>query len=84
MFKKYKIVCIPENDNHKRFILGQLGTRALLAIGLNPSTANEHKLDPISRNIKTIAQNYNFDDWWLTNQYAQRTPKPNLKSLKAI
>ena len=53
MFKNNKIVCIPENDKHKRFLLGQHGTRELLAIGLNPSTANEHKL-VTSRNIKAI------------------------------
>ena len=25
MFKDYKILCIPENDAHKRFLLGQRG-----------------------------------------------------------
>ena len=83
MFKNDKIVCIPENDKHKRFLLGQRGKRELLAIGLNPSSANEHKLDPTSRNIKTIAQNYDYDGWWLTNLYALRTPKPDLLPLKA-
>ena len=83
MFKDDKIVCIPENDKHKRFLLGQRGTRELLAIGLNPSTANERKLDPTSRNIKTIAKNYNYDGWWLTNLYALRTPKPHLLPLKS-
>ena len=78
-----KIICIPKNDSHKRFLLGQRGTRELLAIGLNPSTANEHKLDPTSRNIKTISQNYDYDGWWLTNLYALRTPKPELLPLKA-
>ena len=51
-----KIICIPKNDSHKRFLLGQHGTRELLAIGLTPSSANEHTLDPTSRNIKTIAE----------------------------
>ena len=78
-----KIICIPKNDSHKRFLLGQHGSSELLAIGLNPSTANEHKLDPTSRNIKTIAQNYDYDGWWLTNLYALRTPKPDLLPLKA-
>ena len=77
------IICIPKYDNHKRFLLGQHGTRELLAIGLNPSSANEHKLDPTSRNIKIIANNNDYDGWWLTNLYAFRTPKPNLLPLKA-
>tara|TARA_B100001109_G_C18788723_1_gene439026 strand:- start:156 stop:494 length:339 start_codon:yes stop_codon:yes gene_type:complete len=83
MFKDDKIVYIPENNKHKRFLLGQHGTRELLAICLNPSTANEDKLDATSRNIKAIAQNYDYDGSWLTNLYALRTPKPELLPLKA-
>ena len=41
--------------------MGQHGTRELLAIGINPSSANEHKLDPTSRNIKIIANNNDYD-----------------------
>ena len=63
--------------------MGQHGTRELLAISLNPSSANEHKLDPTSRNIKIIANNNDYDGWWLTNLYALRTSKPNLLPLKA-
>ena len=72
-----KLICIPELDTTKRFLLGQHGKKELLAIGLNPSTANEQRLDPTSRNIKTIAQNNGFDGWWLTNLYPHRTPKPS-------
>ena len=83
MFKENKIVCIPENDKYKRFLLGQHGTRELLAIGLNPSTANEHKLDPTSRNIKTIASKHGYYGWWLTNLYPLRTSKPHLLPLRS-
>ena len=72
-----KLICIPESDTTKRFLLGQHGKKGLLAIGLNPSTANEQRLDPTSRNIKTIAQNNGFDGWWITNLYPHRTPKPS-------
>ena len=72
-----KLICIPESDSIKRFLLGQQGKKELLAIGLNPSTANEQKFDPTSINIKTIAQNNGFDGWWLTNLYPHRTPKPD-------
>ena len=47
----------------------------MLAIGLNPSTANEDKLDPTSRNIETIASNNGCDGWWLVNLYP-KTSKP--------
>lgn len=70
------IICQPLNDKTKRFVLGKAGNKELLAIGLNPSTANEDKLDPTSRNIQTIASNNGCDGWWLVNLYPKRTSKP--------
>ena len=70
------IICQPLNDSDKRFVLGKAGNKELLAIGLNPSTANEDKLDPTSRNIQTIARNNGCDGWWLVNLYTKRTSKP--------
>ena len=70
------IICEPLNDRTKRFVLGKPGNKELLAIGLNPSTANEDKLDPTSRNIQTIASNNGCDGWWLVNLYPKRTPNP--------
>ena len=70
------IICQPLNDSDKRFMLGKSGAIELLAIGLNPSTANEDKLDPTSRNIQTIASNNGCDGWWLVNLYPQRTSNP--------
>ena len=70
------IICQPLNDETKRFVLGNTGNKELLAIGLNPSTANEDKLDPTSRNIQTIASNNGCDGWWLVNLYPKRTSKP--------
>jgi hypothetical protein len=43
MIENNKIICNPLNDNKKRFLLGKTGTVELLAIGLNPSKANEEK-----------------------------------------
>tara|TARA_B100001989_G_C24403347_1_gene395342 strand:- start:210 stop:785 length:576 start_codon:yes stop_codon:yes gene_type:complete len=71
-----KIMCNPLNDSNKRFVIGKAGNKELLAIGLNPSTANEYKLDPTSKNIQTIAKNNGCDGWWLINLYPKRTSKP--------
>ena len=71
------IICNPPNDNNKRFLLGKKGRDEMLAIGLNPSTANEDNLDPTSRNIQAIAQNNGCDGWWLVNLYPKRTSKPS-------
>ena len=46
MMGSSNIVCLPLNDPEKRFLLGKKGTAEMLAIGLNPSRANETKLDP--------------------------------------
>lgn len=71
------IICIPVDDPTKRFLLGKSGKAELLAIGLNPSTANEKKLDPTSRNIQSIANNNGCDGWWLVNLHPKRTSKPS-------
>ena len=57
------IICNPPDDNNKLFLLGKKGSIEMLAIGLNPSTANEDNLDPTSRNIQAIAQNNGCDGW---------------------
>ena len=47
-----QFVCIPKKDMNIRLLLGQKGNQNLVAIGLNPSKADENKLDPTSKNIK--------------------------------
>ncbi len=71
-----KIICYPLKDNRKRFLLGRKGNSELLAVGLNPSTANESSMDPTSKNIESIANQNGFDGWWLVNLYPGRYPKP--------
>ena len=39
------IICIPEANKQKRFLLGKRGKSILLAVGLNPSTADKN-VDP--------------------------------------
>ena len=79
MSKSNNIVCVPLKDTEKRFLLGKEGkTAELLAIGVNPNTANEESLDPTAQNIETIAHNNSCDGWWLINLYPLRTPKPEL------
>ena len=76
-----EIICIPKNDINKRFLLGKKGVKEVLAICLNPSTANEYKFDPTSKNIQIISKNNGYDGWWIVNLYPGRTSKPaNLPS----
>ncbi|MBK43319.1 MAG: hypothetical protein CMC83_05555 [Flavobacteriaceae bacterium] len=76
MVKINDILCVPKSDKKKRFLIGEKGSRELLAIGVNPSSANEYKLDPTSKNIKAIAKKYNCDGWWIINLYPIKTSKP--------
>ena len=70
------IHCLPVDDLGKRFLLGKKGKSEMLAIGLNPSTANSVFLDPTSRNIETIANQNGCDGWWIVNLYPERTSIP--------
>ena len=73
---KTALYCVPENDPTLRFILACKGEQNLLAIGLNPSTANSKHLDPTSRNVQQIANQHGYDGWYLVNLYPKRCPKP--------
>lgn len=77
MSESSNIICLPPNDNEKRFLLGKKGKASLLAIALNPSTANEVSLDPTSRSIQTLAHDNACDSWYLVNLYPLRTPHPS-------
>ena len=76
MVKINDVLCVPKSDKKKRFLIGEKGSRELLAIGVNPSSANEYKLDPTSKNIKAIAKKFNCDGWWIINLYPIKTSKP--------
>ncbi len=76
MENKSTILCIPENDSEKRFILAKPGLNNLVCICLNPSTADESKLDATSRNIERIAHQNGYDGWVLVNLYPQRATYP--------
>ena len=69
------IFCIPKGDPQKRFVIGIPGRRNLLCIGLNPNTADFHRLDGTSRNFMRIAKDNDYDGWLLVNLYPARNPK---------
>ena len=77
MKKPDEIVCVPLKDNTNRFLIGKKGQYEMLAIALNPSLANEDKLDPTSKNVELIANNNGCDGWWLVNLYPKRMSDPN-------
>lgn len=68
----------PSKTNpHLRFILGTEGSKPLLVIGLNPSTANDRDPDPTMRKVIGFASRHGCDSFVILNLYAQRTTDPN-------
>ena len=52
------------------------GDKLILWIGLNPSTADEAKLDPTLTRIADFSKRAGFDGFWMANLFALRTPYP--------
>ena len=52
------------------------GDRLILWIGLNPSTADEARLDPTLTRIRTFSQREGYDGFLMANLFALRTPYP--------
>lgn len=50
--------------------------RAIMWIGLNPSTADEEKLDPTLKRIRGFSRAWGYDRFIMTNAFAYRATKP--------
>jgi hypothetical protein len=52
------------------------GQRLIMGIGLNPSTADENKLDPTLTRIARFSEREDIDGFWMSNLFGLRTPYP--------
>ncbi|MEI7798565.1 MAG: DUF1643 domain-containing protein [Opitutaceae bacterium] len=52
--------------------------KLILWIGLNPSTADEARLDPTLTRIAAFSRREGFDGFWMANLFALRTPHPKV------
>lgn len=64
-------------DNTSRYVLGTVGKKPLICIGINPSTAEPNKLDPTLKSVDRISAANGFDSWIMINVYPQRATNPN-------
>lgn len=64
-------------DNSCRYVLGEKGTRPLICIGINPSTAEPGKLDPTLIQVRNRAARLGYDGWMMLNLYPQRATNPD-------
>ena len=68
---------VPNHYAEYRYILGTTGSRPLICIGINPSTAAPNDLDNTLKSVERIALHNGFDSFMMFNVYAQRATRPN-------
>ena len=67
----------PHTYQPYRYVLGRVGRRPLVCIGINPSTAQPGALDPTLKSVERLANANGFDSWIMFNVYPQRATDPN-------
>src|SRR5690606_30469284 len=63
-------------DGSARFVLATPGRNPLVCLGINPSTATPHKLDPTVKRVSKFAEGGHFDGWAMLNAYPQISTDP--------
>lgn len=61
------------NNDAWRFTLGKSGTRTLIVIGLNPSTATQERADTTVAKVEQAAANNGYDGFIMLNLYPVRS-----------
>lgn len=72
-----KWLYLPDFYSEYRYILGTRGKNPLVAIGINPSTAEPDALDNTLKSVERIALSNGYDSFIMFNVYAQRATDPN-------
>lgn len=72
-----KWLYVPNVYSEYRYILGTKGSRPLICVGINPSTAAPEHLDNTLKSVERIALGNGFDSFLMFNVYAQRATDPN-------
>lgn len=65
-------------DDSSRFVLGTVGKRPLICIGLNPSTAVPDKLDRTLARVQAVSLLHGYDSFLMLNVYPLRSTDPAL------
>ena len=68
---------VPNTYSEYRYILGTRGTKPLICVGINPSTAAPDALDPTLQSAQRIALANGYDSFLMFNVYAQRATRPD-------
>lgn len=76
-FDRSRWIYVPDHYSEYRYILGTKGSRPLICIGINPSTASPEHLDNTLKSAERIARFNGFDSFIMFNVYAQRATLPD-------
>lgn len=68
---------VPDFYSEYRYILGTRGSKPLICIGINPSTAAPDDLDNTLKSVERIALSNGYDSFIMFNVYAQRATNPD-------
>jgi len=67
---------VPPRYEEYRYVLGTVGERPVICVGLNPSTAAPGRLDNTLKSVQRVAGNNRYDSFLMMNLYAQRATRP--------
>ena len=67
---------VPDFYTEYRYVLGTIGKNPLIAIGVNPSTAEPDRLDNTLKSVERIAFANGYDSFMMLNVKAQRATAP--------
>lgn len=70
-------IYVPDFYSEYRYILGTLGKKPLICVGINPSTAEPDNLDNTLKSAQRIALSNGYDSFIMFNVYAQRATNPD-------
>ena len=76
-YDREKWLYVPDFYSEYRYILGTRGRNPLIAIGINPSTAEPDNLDNTLKSVERIAIGNGCDSFVMFNVYAQRATDPD-------
>lgn len=69
-------IYLASDNNRQRFLLGREGSRMLLVLGLNPSTADQFSSDITASKVEKIAEQAGFSGFVICNLYPCRCTDP--------
>ncbi len=78
LYDREKWLYIPDFYSEYRYILGTIGKKPLITIGINPSTAAPDDLDNTLKSVERIALGNGYDSFIMFNVYAQRATDPDM------